>query len=130
VFGRPPDEVASDLGANTIQTTVNMDVAAFVRLLATIGYSFAVAAQGPYPLNEVPILPLILGSVLDGSTWVGSADYNLAVEAKSPQHGLALISAMATIDGNAEEILIAQVKLFASAGATGYQVVVRRRRVG
>jgi hypothetical protein len=78
----------------------------------------------------VPVLPLILGSVLDGSTWVGSADYNLTVEAQSPQHGLGLISAMVTVDGIAEEILIAHVKLFASAGATGYQIVVRRRRVG
>jgi hypothetical protein len=59
---------------------------------------------------------------------VGSAEFDLTVEAQSPQHGLGLISAMATVDGNAEEILIAQVKLFASAGATGYQVVVRRRR--
>jgi hypothetical protein len=129
VFGTAPDKVASELGTKTIQTTANMDVIAFVRMLAKIGYSFAVAAQGPYPLNEVPVLPLILGSALDGSTWVGSAEYSLAVEAQSPQHGLCLISAIVTVDGNTEEILIARVKLFASAGATGYEVVVRRRRV-
>lgn len=130
VFGKPPDKVASDLGVKAIQTTVNMDVPAFVRMLAKIGYSFAVAAQGPYPLKEVPVLPLILGSVLDASTWVGSAESNLTVEAQSPQYGLGLVSAVATVDGNVEEILIARVKLFASASATGYEVVVRRRRVG
>jgi hypothetical protein len=130
VFGKSPDKVASNLGTKTIQNTVNIDVAAFVRMLAKIGYSFAVAVQGPYPLSEVPVLPLILGTVLDGSAWVGSNDYNLTVEAQSPQHALGLVSAMVTVDGNAEEILIARVKLFASANATGYQVVVRRRRAG
>jgi hypothetical protein len=130
VFGRPPDKLAVDLGTNTIQTSVNIDVPSFVRMIAKIGYSFAVAAQGPFPLNEVPILPLIIGSVFDGDTWVGSAEYNLMVEAQSPQHALGLISTMMTVDGNTEEILIAQVKLFASASATGYQVVVRRRRIG
>jgi hypothetical protein len=56
-FGKPPDKVASDLGTKTIQTTVNIDVPAFVRLLAKIGYSFAVAAQGPYPRKKCPFCP-------------------------------------------------------------------------
>lgn len=94
-----------------------------------IGYSFAVANQGPYPLNQVPVLPLILGTADDGSTWVGSTEYHLAVEEESPQHGIGLILATVTVDGSTEEILIARVKLFASAGATGYEAVVRRRRV-
>jgi hypothetical protein len=128
-FGKRPDDVATTLGADTIEATVNVDVAAFVRMLAKIGYAFAVAARGPYPLNEVPILPLILGSADDGGTWVGSADYRLVVEAKLPQHGLALLPATAVVDGSTEEILVAHVKLFASAGATGYEVVVRRRRL-
>src|SRR5205823_3685800 len=84
-------------------------------------------AQGPYPLSEAPVLPLILGSADDGGTWVGSADYALPVEAQSPQHALCLMSANGTVDENTEEILIARIKLFASAGATGYAVVVRRR---
>jgi hypothetical protein len=129
VFGKAPDQVVSDLGTKTIQTTVNIDVASFVRMISKIGYSFAVAAQGPFPLNEVPVLPLILGSALDGSAWVGSSEYNLNVEARLPQYGLGLVSVKATVDRNIEEILIARVKLFVNAGATGYEVVVRRRRM-
>jgi hypothetical protein len=129
-FGKPPDKVAADLKTTTIQTSAKIDLAAFIRMLAKIGYSFAVAAQGPYPLDEVPVLSLILGSAFDGSTWIGSAEYRLEVEAQSPQHALGLVPAKTTVDGNVEEILIAYVKLFANAGATGYQAVVRRRRVG
>lgn len=33
-FGKPPDVVASNLATKTIETTVNMDVSAFVRMLA------------------------------------------------------------------------------------------------
>lgn len=125
VFGRPPREVVSALKTKAIQDTANFDVACFVRMLAKIGYSFAVAVQGPYPRDEVPVLPLILGADLDGDSWVGSAEYELAVEAQSPQHALCLIS----VRGNSEEVLIARVKLFAAAGATGYEVVVRRRPI-
>ena len=126
-FGRRPSQVAIALGAQAIQTTAKTDVHAFVQMLAKIGYSFAVATIGPYPLSEVPVLPLILGSANDGGTWVGSAKYTLAVEQQSALHALGLVSAMRMVDGNAEEITIARIKLFSMARATGYEVVVRRR---
>jgi hypothetical protein len=125
-FGKRPEEVASAVGTDTLRTTVNLDATAFVRMLAKIGYSYAVAAQGSYPRSEVPVLPLILGSADDGSTWIGSAQYRFSVEAERPTHGLGLISLAATVDETAESVLVARVKLFANAGATGYEVVVRR----
>jgi hypothetical protein len=128
-FGKRPEDVAAVLGTNTLEMTANIDVPAFARMLAKRGYSYAVAALGPYPRSEVPVLPLILGSADDASTWLGSAEYRLPVEERQPQHGLGLVQSTVMVDGNAEEILVAQVKLFASAGATGYEVVVRRRRV-
>src|SRR5262249_17476495 len=119
-----------DQATNTIQSTVNLDVSAFVRMLAKIGYSYAVADQGLYPLAEVPVLPLIRGTGPDdGATWVGSSEYRLAVEERSPQHALGLIQTQRIVGGNSEKIWIARVKLFASLGATGYEVVVRRRRM-
>ena len=106
---------------------MNLDATSFVRMLAKIGYSYAVAARGPYPRSQVPVLPLILGSADDGSTWVGSADYRLSVEAKGATHGMDLRSLQVTVDKTAESVLIARIKLFADAGATGYEVVARRR---
>jgi hypothetical protein len=126
-FGKPPKDVATALNTRTLQSTANVDATSFVRMLAKIGYSFAVASLGPYPLNEVPVLPLIQGKSDDGSTWIGSADYRLeGIEDKKPQHALGLVWISGTYGDVAEKVLVARVKLFASSGATGYEVVVRR----
>ncbi len=126
-FGTQPKDVATALNTRTLQSTAHVDATSFVRMLAKIGYSFAVASIGPYPLSEVPVLPLIQGKADDGSTWIGSADYRIeGVEDKKPQHALALVWVSGTYGDVAEKVLVAQVKLFANSGATGYEVVVRR----
>ena len=129
-FGKRPDTVAESLGAETIRSAVSIDVNAFVRMLAKIAYSFAVAAFGPYPLIEVPVLPLILGTENDGGTWVGSAAYTLALEARPGcQYAVGFVESLTSVDGHKEKILVARLKLFANAGATGYEVAVRRQRI-
>ena len=100
---------------------------AFVRMLAKIGYGCAVAHLGSFPRHEAPVLPLILGTADDGGNWVGSADFHLSVEEATPTHALSLVSLTAVVDGIDEEITLARVKLFSSAGATGYEIVVRRK---
>ena len=127
-FGKSPEELAKSLNTKTLQSTANVDVTAFVRMLAKIGYSFAVASVGPFPLAEVPVLPLITGQSDDGSTWVGSAEYHIDVEDKGAQFALQLIEVSGTTNGTPENVLVARVKLFASSGATGYEVVVRRKQ--
>ena len=126
-FGKPPKDVATALNTRTLQSTAHVDATSFVRMLAKIGYSFAVASIGPYPLSEVPLLPLIQGKADDGSTWIGSADYRIeGIEDKKPQHALGLVWVSGACGDVAEKVLVARVKLFASSGATGYEVVVRR----
>jgi HNH endonuclease len=126
-FGKSLVEIASEHGADAISTTAVSDVSAFVRLLAKIGYSHAVKVMGPCPRGEVPVLPLILGLADDGSTWVGSAKYRLAVEDRHPTHALAIMEPTAlVVDGVTESIVVVRGKLFANSGATGYEVVVRR----
>jgi hypothetical protein len=98
-------------------------------MLAKIGYSYAVACIGLYPRDEVPVLPLILGQSDDDSAWVGSAQYTVSVEAKQPQHALELIEHTGNEGDRAAKVFVARVKLFASSGATGYEVVVRRRYI-
>src|SRR5690349_13719179 len=97
-------------------------------MIAKIGHSFAVAALGPFPRNECPVLPFLLGSADDGSMWVGSAVYRLPIEDQRPNCALSLTAIPMMADGIQENIIVAQVKLFAGAGATGYEVVVRRTR--
>jgi hypothetical protein len=127
-FGKRPDEVISAVGTDALRATVSIDASAFVRMLAKIGYCCAIAAIGTFPRSEIPVLPLILGTADDASTWVGSSEYSLAGEAQRPQHVLGLISVNMLVEDTPEEIFIARIKLFADTGATGYEVVVRRRK--
>jgi len=129
VFGQHPKKLAETLGTDTLQTTSSVDATALARMIAKIGYGFAVANEGLFPRSECPVLPFILGSADDGGTWVGSAEYRLPIEDQRPNHALALVAVPMTVDDVRENILVARVKLFASAGAKGYEVVVRRTRV-
>jgi hypothetical protein len=129
-FGtKKPQDVASTLGTTAIRTSRNWEITEFVRMLAKIGYGYAVAEGGPIPLDEVLVLPLILGTADDGGTWVGSAEYRLSVEDKRPNHALGAVQLSAIVDGVTEHVTVARVKLFSNAGATGYEVLVRRTRV-
>jgi hypothetical protein len=126
-FGKHPKTATADLGTESIRQTLHdWDVSAYARMLAKIGYGFVVAERGLLPLDEVTVLPLILGKADDASTWLGSADFRLSVEDKSPTHAVGVVARSAQ-GSHAEDVLVAQVKLFASSGATGYEVVVWHR---
>src|SRR5262249_52360298 len=71
-FGQPPEDLAARLNTKELRSTVNIDVRSFARMIAKIGYSFAVSQIGTYPLDEVPVVAFILGEESDGSRWVGS----------------------------------------------------------
>src|ERR1019366_9491137 len=114
---------------DTLQTTVTIDPTSFARMIAKIAYSYAFAVLGQIPRSECPVLPFILGSADDGGTWVGSAEYRLPIEDQRPNYALGLMAIPMRVDGVQEAVTVAQVKLFASAGAMGYEVVVRRTRV-
>jgi hypothetical protein len=126
-FGKSPEEVARDLRVNTIRDTATIDFS-FVRMLAKIGYSYAVGAHGPFPREEVPVLPLILGASGDASDWLGSVAYTTEAERAGARAVLA--TRYHPLEGGAKPLLVARVKLFAAAGATGYEVVVRQPGAG
>ncbi len=118
--------MAASLKATIIRhTQTDYALSDFVRMLAKIGYSFVVSQVGMFPFDEVPVLPLILGQTDDGSHWVGSAEF----ETESEKAGamIALKAEIRLADGDpSSRVLVAQIKLFAGSGASGYEVVVRR----
>lgn len=124
-FGPRPDEFVLKHSATGLRQSDDLDVTAFARMLAKIGYSFLVGALGPMPLAEVTVLPLILGSADDGSHWVGSAVFSTEAEAQGAQHVLRP-QYYESSQPSAPRLLGAQIKLFADVGATGYEVVVRK----
>jgi hypothetical protein len=113
----------SRFGAHEFETSVNWDVSAFAKMLAKIAYAAAVASGQNLPRERVPVLPLILGKRDDASYWIGSAEFKLRVEDERPQHALGF--ALCKDPRNKDHcLLVVRIKLFASSGATGYEVVV------
>jgi hypothetical protein len=124
-FGPRPDEFVLEHSATGFRQSDDLDVTAFARMLAKIGYSYLVGALGPMPLPEVTVLPLILGSADDGSHWLGSAAFSTEAEAQGAQHVLRP-QYYESSQPSAPRLLGAQIKLFANVGATGYEVIVRK----
>jgi hypothetical protein len=126
-FGKEPRDVAEAFETTKIRhTQTDYALSDFVRLLAKIGYSFIVSRVGMFTFDEVPVLPLILGRTDDGSHWVGSAQFETASEkAGGLLHALKAEERVANGDLS-RRVLVAQIKLFAGSGVTGYEVVVRR----
>ena len=125
-FGVNPEEFARAHGATGLRQTDNLDVTSFARMIGKIGYCYICATLGIPPRDEVPVLPFILGSSDDGGQWIGSVNF----ATQSERDGANIVLAYTTYKSDVEPhivVLVARVKLFAKAGATGYEVLIRSR---
>lgn len=121
-FGKNPYLVAHKLNASSIISTTDVDIWAFARLLAKIGYCMAVSSIGLIPREKVPVLPFIMGESKNAPMWIGSSIYQLSVESQKPMHAMGLV--LLDIPNTSRKALVARIKLFAHSGATGYQVYI------
>lgn len=109
--------------ANALSVSTGWDLTAFARMLAKIAYSSAVARFGSLDRSKIPVLPFIRGTADDGCHWIGSSDFTLEIDAREPQHSVGFIDYDAPRDPS-HVLLVVRVKLFSTAKATGYEVVV------
>lgn len=123
VFGKNVVDIIRDREATGIQGQTDLDVTAFGRLLAKIAYGFAVFELGMLDRRHVPILPIILGQSDKISKWVGSVPFTHAVDTAGPLHSLSL-QFKPDDDGSGYGRLVARVRLFATSGCTGYEVLI------
>jgi hypothetical protein len=122
-FGKSPVDLMLTRGAHASRDQVDLDATAFARLLAKIGYGYAVYEYGYLELNRVFVLPLIFGKSDDGGMWVGSNNFTSRAERRGADQILA--SAIEKpFEQTHEHVLISRVKLFATAGTTGYEIVI------
>lgn len=122
-FGADLNEAVRVQGATGFRQTDDIAVTEFARMLAKIGYSFTVGVFGTLPLSNVLVLPFIRGETDDAGCWIGSAQFDTESEKRGALHGLTH-TIYRSETGTAKDVLVARIKLFASAGATGYEVVV------
>lgn len=124
-FGKDPRELAGEMGITSMRQTATIAATDFARMIAKIAYCSAIVEYGPLPLDGCPVLPFILGSADDGNVWVGSADFQTELERRGAH--VVLYTVPMRSDANPKEtILLSRVKLFANAGARGYEVIVHR----
>jgi len=114
-------ELVARAGASGIRATSQPEIEEFGQMLAKIAYSYVVAAMGLFPRDETPLLKLMSNPEHSGR-WVGCSEYRLVVEDEGPQHAIGIVPIQRT-DGITG--YFARVKLFANAGATGYEIAVR-----
>jgi hypothetical protein len=123
-FGPNVEEVVRSHGATGFRQSDAIEWEDFTRMLAKIGYCFTVGVFGLVPLEQVLVLPFIRGEMRDAGTWVGSVQYEMESDKRGALHGLGY---QIYQDGSEppRQLVVARVKLFASSGATGFEVVVR-----
>lgn len=123
-FGAVLDASVKGQGGTAVRQTDNIEWKDFCRMLAKIGYSFIVGMFGLVPLEQVLVLPFLRGETEDAGHWIGSRKYETESEQRGAQHGLSHVVYELPSDPT-QRFLVARIKLFASSGATGYEVVVR-----
>lgn len=121
-FGNDIRDVISKHDAKGFEFGGVVEATEFAQFLAKIAYCYLVAWSGIFPREQCPLLPLIRGETDDAANWVGSGDYRLQIEEKKPQHALAVVPIN---NAAGDEGFVVRVKLFASTGATGYEVATR-----
>jgi len=115
--GKPLEEVARELGANSLSVKVTAWANSFARLLAKVAYGAVVLYYGPDHLDDVFVLPAILGKSNDIGYWVGAGRPEIPPEFRSKAHYVQVAQ-------SARGIVLAHVGLLARFGGLEYSVVV------
>jgi hypothetical protein len=117
------EEIRRRYNADSIFVVPQIDQIAFAKMLAKIGYCQAVAQFGLDAIQEVYVLPAILGQRNDIGRWVSSS--NIAMK---PDVGIghqvwgAKFKRVAA--GNPSELILTHVHLFAHLNSPAYTVIV------
>ena len=117
-FGPKPEEAAKKLGATTIKLSQTSEPAAFARMIAKIGYAWAVAEGKLGALKGQPfVVPAILGKTDDIGRWVGTLT-------DAPEKHEGLLHYFALHEDREKNLLIAEVHLFSDSETPRYGVVL------
>jgi hypothetical protein len=121
VGGPQLEDMAKALGAEAVQIAATFHGNDFERMLAKIGYGFAIAEYGVERFEEVYVLRSILGEVDDVGMWVGCPP-DLLADSSSNLHE-------ATVGTSGRDVHV-RVRLFASYRGPWYHIVVGRLKDG
>ena len=119
-FGPRPDETLKRLGADEIRLPQDLKPVAFARMLAKIAYAWAAAEGQLDAINgESPVVPAILGKTDDIGRWVGTLD-------RPSSNAVSALHELAIHRDASNEMLIAEVRLFADSQTPSYGIILGR----
>ena len=118
-FGPNPEDVLRKFGASQIKITPRKSYpVSFARMLAKITYSYAFAEGAINALEgDSVVLPSILGERDEIGLWVGMVD-------KSIKSSKGLLHRLVLIEDRKQNLLIAEVQLFADSQTPNYCVIL------
>ncbi len=116
-FGVKPETVATRLKIKEFRVNSKYEYVAFARMIAKIGFSFAVGELGIDSFKEVFVIPSILGKIDEIGRWVGIGD-------SEPSKYENLLHRVSIGIFPETKLLYATVQLFANSDTPSYLVVV------
>jgi hypothetical protein len=120
-----PTEMLRQQSAVGVRFDTPMDVWAFVRMLGKIAHSYHVAEKGWFPLDESPVVSVVLGKSMRAKEWIGTLDANHLEKPGSQALHLMNITDLSGPDGSVCSVV--RIKLFAPWPAPTYAVATRIR---
>lgn len=112
-----------DYHAEGIRLHARLDINSFVRMLAKISYSYYVAEKGAFPMEESPILPIIIRQDGHVSRWIGCLEEHPLTKPGSEALHLLDITEIKGLDNSICSVV--RIKLFSTTSGPTYSVVVR-----
>lgn len=117
-FGRDPGETAHSLDSSTLRLTDELSPADFARVIAKIGYAFAVAEGATADLDGEPlVIPAILDRPNEIGQWVGTLT-------DPPRAHPDKLHRLAIHHDWSLGLLCAEVQLFADSEPPSYGVII------
>ncbi|QQP97962.1 HNH endonuclease [Lysobacter enzymogenes] len=100
-----------------------VDLWAFVRMLAKIAHGYHVAMRGVFPMEESPLVPIIMGERVDAQNWVGCTKQQDALpDGRSALH---LLQEDVLTGADGSKCSTVRIKLFAGQPTCTYVLATR-----
>lgn len=121
-FGLGKGELVREYQAQGMRFEDRMDVWAFARMLAKIAHSYHVAVHGLFPLEQSPLVPIILGRRSDALNWIGTTSTDALPSGGQALHLLQHLPLESDDGGTGMAV---RIKLFARDPTPTYALATR-----
>lgn len=121
-FGVGQSEVLREHSARGVRFQDRLDIWAFVRMLAKIAHGHHVAIHGMFPLEESPLVPIILGTRSDAKNWIGCTEQDPLPSDRTSMH---LLQDIPLEGEDGSKGMAVRIKLFAPHNAPTYALATR-----